>query len=69
MISFGLGLVMPGVDNWGHLGGLVAGLLAAVVLGYEEKKRQTLAMHIAATLTLAFAAICFILMLIHFFLK
>lgn len=69
VISFGLGLVMPGVDNWGHLGGLVAGLLAAVVLGYEEKKRQTLAMHIAATLTLAFVAICFMLMLIHFFLK
>ena len=69
VISFGLGLVMPGVDNWGHLGGFVGGLLAAVVLEYEEKKRQTLGMHIAATLALAIVVVCFVLMLISFFLK
>lgn len=68
-ISFGFGLVMPGVDNWGHLGGFMGGLLAAFAFSYEERKRQTLSMHIAATLTLAFVAVCFILMILHFLIR
>ena len=69
VISFGLGLVMPVVDNWGHLGGLIGGVLAAIALSYEEKKRQTLGMHIAATLALLFVIVCFLLMLVYFFLN
>jgi rhomboid protease GluP len=67
LISFGFGLVMPGVDNWGHLGGFFGGLLGAIVLSYEEKKRQTLWMHILAMLTLVFVMLCFVLMLVSFF--
>ena len=69
LISFGFGLVMPNVDNWGHLGGFVGGLLAAIALSYEERKRQTLGMHIGAALTLVFVAACFVFMLVTFFLK
>jgi rhomboid protease GluP len=67
VISFGFGLVMPNVDNWGHLGGFIGGLLAAFVLSYEERKRQTLEMHIGAVLTLIFVAVCFAFMLFNFF--
>jgi rhomboid protease GluP len=66
-ISFVLGLVMPGVDNWGHLGGFIGGFASAIVLSYEEKKHQTLGMHIAATLILALVIICFGLMFVNFF--
>jgi rhomboid protease GluP len=66
-ISFGFGFFMPNVDNWGHLGGFAGGLLAAILLGYEEKKRQSLGIHIAATLTLVFIIVCFAMMLINFF--
>ena len=67
VISFVLGLVMPGVDNWGHLGGFIGGVLAALALSYEEKKRQTLQMHIIATLVLVLVIICFTLVFINFF--
>jgi rhomboid protease GluP len=66
-ISFVLGLVMPGVDNWGHLGGFIGGLLAGIWLSYEEKKRQTLGMHITAALVLALVILSFGLMLVSFF--
>ena len=66
-IAFVLGLVMPGIDNWGHAGGFVGGFLVAMLLGYQEKKRQTLWQHIGATLALAGIAVCFIFMLITFF--
>jgi rhomboid protease GluP len=67
VISFVLGLVMPGVDNWGHLGGFIGGLLAGIVLSYEEKKRQTLRMHIIAALTLVLVIFSFVLVFINFF--
>ena len=31
-VNFMLGMA-PGVDNWGHLGGLIGGALAACLLG------------------------------------
>lgn len=32
-VNLGMGLIIPHVDNWAHVGGLVGGLLAAVVAG------------------------------------
>jgi rhomboid protease GluP len=34
------GLLVPGINNWAHGGGLVAGLLAAFALGYEERNGE-----------------------------
>ena len=31
---------MPVINNWGHIGGMVGGVLLGTVLGYNEKKRQ-----------------------------
>ncbi|HNY73009.1 MAG TPA: rhomboid family intramembrane serine protease [Syntrophales bacterium] len=35
------GLLVPGINNWAHGGGLAAGVAAAFILGYEERQRET----------------------------
>jgi rhomboid protease GluP len=35
-----IGFIMPGINNWGHGGGLVAGIVAAALLGYSEIRRE-----------------------------
>ena len=38
---FLFGLMVPGINNWGHGGGIVAGAIFGFLLGYEEKRRET----------------------------
>lgn len=38
---FIFGLIFPGINNWGHGGGLAGGALLGMILGYSEKKRET----------------------------
>ncbi len=33
--------LMPGIDNWGHGGGLLGGVLLAALLGYRERRPVT----------------------------
>ena len=33
-----IGLLLPAINNWGHGGGLLAGLILAVLLGYQERR-------------------------------
>jgi rhomboid protease GluP len=35
------GLVMPGINNWGHGGGVLGGVLLARLLGYQSRGRET----------------------------
>jgi rhomboid protease GluP len=35
------GLIMPGINNWAHGGGFLAGIAIAYLLGYAEKRRET----------------------------
>jgi rhomboid protease GluP len=37
---FLFGLMVPGINNWGHGGGIVAGAILGFLLGYEEKRRE-----------------------------
>ncbi len=37
---FIFGLLIPGINNWGHGGGLIAGALLGMVLGYHEKTME-----------------------------
>ena len=39
---FLFGLIVPGINNWGHGGGFLAGIAAAHWLGYHEKRRESL---------------------------
>ena len=39
---FVFGLLVPGINNWGHGGGIVSGVLLGFLLGYEERRRETL---------------------------
>jgi rhomboid protease GluP len=42
------GLLVPGIDNWGHGGGMVSGAICAALLGYREKSAQNTLHHLAA---------------------
>jgi rhomboid protease GluP len=37
---FVFGLLMPGINNWGHGGGMAAGAALGFLLGYQEKKKE-----------------------------
>jgi rhomboid protease GluP len=39
---FIFGLLMPGINNWGHGGGIAAGVILGFLLGYQEKRREGL---------------------------
>ena len=39
---FLFGLLVPGINNWGHGGGMCAGVGLAFLLGYREKRRESL---------------------------
>ncbi len=38
---FIFGLMVPGINNWGHGGGMAAGSLLGFLLGYQEKEQET----------------------------
>jgi rhomboid protease GluP len=55
---FIFGMLVPGINNWGHAGGFLAGILLGFILGYEEKGRETIThKSIAGLCTLVTAAI------------
>ena len=61
---FLFGLLVPGINNWGHGGGLAGGALLGLMMGYSEKTREnsahkTIAMTCVGVtgLTLAYAVI------------
>jgi rhomboid protease GluP len=39
---FIFGLLVPGINNWGHGGGILAGIGLGYLLGYQERKRENL---------------------------
>ncbi|MBW1695329.1 MAG: rhomboid family intramembrane serine protease [Deltaproteobacteria bacterium] len=39
---FVFGFLVPGINNWGHGGGILAGAVLGFLLGYEERRRETL---------------------------
>jgi len=39
---FVFGFMVPGINNWGHGGGMAAGALLGLLLGYQEKRRENI---------------------------
>ncbi|WP_298268245.1 rhomboid family intramembrane serine protease [Geobacter sp.] len=39
---FLFGLLVPGINNWGHGGGIVGGIILGFVLGYRERRGENL---------------------------
>lgn len=37
---FVFGLIFPGINNWGHGGGIVGGVIFGALLGYNERRRE-----------------------------
>jgi rhomboid protease GluP len=49
---FVFGLLVPGINNWGHGGGILAGILLGFSLGYQDKSRERLVHKSAAVICL-----------------
>lgn len=39
---FLFGILMPGINNWAHGGGILAGVVLGFLLGYQERRRESL---------------------------
>jgi rhomboid protease GluP len=57
LIMFVFGFLVPGINNWGHGGGIAAGALLGYFLGYAERKRETTLHRSLAVLSLAATAL------------
>lgn len=42
ILIFLFGFLVPDINNWGHGGGIVAGIALGYLLGYEEQRRERL---------------------------
>ena len=38
---FLFGFIVPGINNWGHGGGILSGMLLGMLLGYNDRRRET----------------------------
>lgn len=38
---FLFGFIVPGINNWGHIGGILSGMLLGMLLGYDERRKET----------------------------
>ncbi len=50
MTLFLFGFIVPGINNWGHGGGIISGMLLGLLLGYHEKRREAKWHHLLAIL-------------------
>jgi len=49
VIGLGLvGMMMPGINNWGHGGGIVGGIILGMLLGYGERRPERAGHHALA---------------------
>ncbi len=72
---FLFGFLVPGINNWGHGGGMAGGALLGYLLGFNEQKRETIthkslsgisALATVASLLWAFASSLFILLFANY---
>ncbi len=54
---FIFGLIVPGINNWGHGGGLLGGVLLALAMGYQETRKETILHKMVAQISVAITAV------------
>jgi len=54
------GLVIPGINNWGHGGGFIAGALLGMVLSYNEKRPESRVLGLLAALCIGLTLLALI---------
>lgn len=50
------GFMIPGINNWGHGGGIVAGILLGFIMGYNEKRGENQLHRVLATICILLTA-------------
>jgi len=58
---FVFGLMAPGINNWGHGGGMATGALLGYLLGYKEQKREAMVDKFLGTSCVAVTAMVLIM--------
>lgn len=51
------GFMIPGINNWGHGGGIIAGILIGLTLGYSERKSENFLHQTLATVLISLTII------------
>lgn len=59
IVLFAFGFLMPAVNNLAHAGGFVGGVLASILFGYQELKRETANHRLAAVAAVVLTILCF----------
>lgn len=54
---FIFGLLVPGIDNWGHGGGMLGGAILGFLLGYQERKKENLSHKLLAGVCMIVTAV------------
>ena len=62
---FIFGFMIPGINNWGHAGGMLSGALAGYLLGYKERSRLNISHRILSTLCIVCTALALIWSLVN----
>jgi rhomboid protease GluP len=52
LIMFIFGILVPGINNWGHAGGIAAGAALGYWMGYSDRRRESAAHRLLARLCL-----------------
>jgi rhomboid protease GluP len=47
---FVFGLLIPGINNWAHAGGILGGIILGALLGYNERRKEN-SLHLALALS------------------
>ncbi len=67
VVLFLIGFMMSGINNWAHAGGFIGGYASAMLLSYQEKKREGLTDRYFAMGALACTVLAFLLTVTNFF--
>lgn len=62
LLNLFIGFVIPGVDNFGHIGGLVGGVLSAMIVGVKEENDKSDRINGSIVLTIIIAFLIYMIM-------